>query len=681
LPIEKRKSIKVFMKKLLLSGLSVVLFMPSLLAQKTFTLISPQGKLKVEITVDQTIEYSVSHEGDLMLAPSPIAMTLSEGKSFGIGSQLTGSSSRSIQQTIEAPVYKRKQIDDCFNELTLKFKDGFDLLFRAYEEGIAYRIVSHLKQNYKVKAETAVFNFPSDQKVYAPYVIEKENFEQQFFNSFENVYQPVFLSKWDNKRLAFLPLLAEGVKGKKVCITEADLLDYPGMYLYNAKASNSLIGVFAAYPKEITQGGHNQLQSIVQSREDFIAKANGNTAFPWRIVIVSENDKELADNDMVYILASPSPKSMDFSWVKPGKAAWDWWNDWNLYQVDFKTGVNNETYQYYIDFASYYGIEYVILDEGWSVNLQADLMQVVPEIDLEKLVQYANERNVGLILWAGYYVFDKDMEGVCKRYSELGIKGFKVDFMDRDDQLMVDFHRRAASIAAKYHLMLDFHGTYKPTGLQRTYPNVVNFEGVHGLEQMKWASPEVDQVTYDVTIPFIRMVAGPMDYTQGAMRNAIKDNFRAVYSEAMSQGTRCRQLAEYVIFESPLSMLCDSPSNYQAEPECMKFITHVPTVWDQTISLDGKVGEYIAIARQKGGSWYVGALTNWDARNLELDLSFLGEGDFIAEVFKDGINADKAARDYKKETISIPANRKWTASMTSGGGLAMKIEHKNSNNK
>jgi alpha-glucosidase len=662
------------MKKLLLSfGLLFALRMLPALAQETFTLISPQGKLKVEITVDETIQYSVIHQGDLMLAPSPVAMTLTDGKSFGIGSKLAGSTSRSVNQTIDAPFYKRKQINDCFNELTLKFKDGFNLLFRAYDEGIAYRFVSQLKQDYVVKSETAIFNFPANQKVYVPYVVEKESFEQQYFNSFENLYQTVFLSEWDNRRLAFLPLLVEGVKGKKICITEADLLNYPGMYLYNAKASNSLTGVFAAYPKKIRQGGHNQLQDIVQSREDFIAKANGSTVFPWRVLIVSGNDRELADNDMVYKLASPSPQGLDFSWVKPGKVAWDWWNDWNLYQVDFKTGINNETYQHYIDFASQYGIEYVILDEGWAVNLQADLMQVVPEIDLKKLVLYASERKVSLILWAGYHAFNRDLEGVCKHYSEMGIKGFKVDFMDRDDQPMVDFHRRAASIAAKYRLMLDFHGTYKPTGLQRSYPNVVNFEGVHGLEQMKWASSATDQVTYDVTIPFIRMIAGPMDYTQGAMRNATKGNFRAVYNEAMSQGTRCRQLAEYVIFESPLSMLCDSPSNYRKESECMEFIAYVPTVWDNTISLDGKVGEYIVLARQKGEDWYVGALTNWDARALELNLSFLGEGNFVAEVFKDGINAGKAARDYKKETVSIPVNRKLNISMASGGGFVMKI--------
>ena len=375
---------------------------------------------------------------------------------------------------------------------------------------------------------------------------------------------------------------------------------------------------------------------------------------------------------MVYKLATPSQLS-DISWIKPGKVAWDWWNDWNIKNVDFQTGVNNDTYKYYIDFASKYKIEYVILDEGWAVNLKADLYQIVPEIDLKELIAYAKSKNVDLILWAGYNAFNKDMEGICKHYSEMGIKGFKVDFMDRDDQPMVDFYHRAAQIAAKYHLMLDFHGAFKPVGLQRTYPNVINFEGVHGLEQMKWSPSSVDQVTYDVTIPFIRMVAGPMDYTQGAMRNATRDNYRPVNSEPMSQGTRCRQLAEYVIFESPLNMLCDNPSAYMAEKECTEFIAEIPTVWDETVALNGEIAKYITIARRKGNVWYLGSMTNWDARKLDLNLSFLGEGDFRAEIFRDGVNAHRAASDYRKYTIDIAADRKMQISMAPGGGFVMKI--------
>lgn len=654
-------------------------------AQKQFSLKSPDGKLETNITVDKTVEYSVSHNGDLMLAKSPISMTLVGGNSYGINPKLSGSSTKTVNQTIDAVIYKRSKISENYNELNLKFKGDYNIIFRAYNDGVAYRFVSSSKKSFEVESEQADFNFPADTKAFIPYVRDNKTkregeadadrlFDIQFYNSFENIYSHVKLSEWEKNRLAFLPLVVEGANGKKVCIVEADLLNYPGMYLYNNKGGNSLSGVFAPFPKDIKQGGHNLLQGEVQSREPYIAKLDGATNFPWRAVIVTEKDSELANSDMVYKLATPT-QGTDYSWIKPGKVAWDWWNTWNLYGVDFKSGINNETYKYYIDFASEHGIEYVILDEGWAVNKKADLYQVIPEIDLKDLVAHAEKKNVGLILWAGYYAFNKDIEGICKHYREMGIKGFKVDFMDRDDQLMVDFHHRAAEIASRYKMLLDFHGTYKPTGLQRTYPNVINFEGVFGLEQMKWDA-KTDMVTYDVTVPFIRQVAGPIDYTQGAMRNATKANYRSVSSEAMSQGTRCRQLAEYVIFESPLNMLCDSPSNYMNEKECTEFIATVPTVWDNTIALNGEIGKYISIARQKGGNWYVGSLTNWDARSLDLDLSFLGEGNFKAEVFKDGVNADKAARDYKKETIDIPSNRKLSISMAPGGGFVMKISKK-----
>ncbi|MDR3219693.1 MAG: glycoside hydrolase family 97 protein [Dysgonamonadaceae bacterium] len=664
----------------ILSFLVLLLFCNAAIrAQKDYTLTSPNGDVSVKVFIGKDIQYAVFHQGDEMISPSLISMTLGDGKTFGKNSYLKKQTTHKVDKTIPAIVYKKKQVIDRYNESVFEFKEGFNLIFRAYDDGVAYRFVSTGNKPFVVQSEEATFNFPFDQKSYIPYVQSiKEPLEAQFYNSFENHYLYTSLSEWNEKRLAFTPLLVEGKNNKKVCIAEADLLHYPGMFLYKGDTPNGLKGVFAPYPKEIKQGGHNLLQGEVQSRENYIAKQDFKTNFPWRIIIVSAHDEALANSDMVYKLASPPAADIDFSWIKPGKVAWDWWNDWNLYQVDFKTGVNNETYKYYIDFASEYGIEYVILDEGWSENMQADLFQVVPAIDLKELAAYAKAKNVGLILWAGYYAFNKDIEGICKHYSEMGIKGFKVDFMDRDDQIIVEFHEKAAKIAAQYRMMLDFHGTYKPTGLQRTYPNVINFEAVNGLEQMKWAPATSDQVTYDVTIPFIRMIAGPFDYTQGAMRNATRRNYYPVYNEPMSQGTRCRQLAEYIIFESPLNMLCDNPSNYKAEPECTEFIAKVPTVWDNTLVLNGKVAEYISIARQKGDDWYVGSLTDWTARSLELDLSFLGEGKFVAEVFKDGVNADKAARDYKKETISIPDNRKLTINMAQGGGFVMKIYRPNS---
>ena len=448
--------------------------------------------------------------------------------------------------------------------------------------------------------------------------------------------------------------------------------NYPGLYLSAAEGENRLTGCFAPYPKKMVQGGHNQLQMLVKEHEAYIAKVDNPRSFPWRMSIVTTSDKDLAASNLSYLLAAPS-RLTDISWIKPGKVAWDWWNNWNLDGVDFITGVNNPTYKAYIDFASANGIEYVILDEGWAVNLQADLMQVVKEIDLKELVDYAASKNVGIILWAGYHAFERDMENVCRHYAEMGVKGFKVDFMDRDDQIAVDFNRRAAATGAKYKLLIDLHGTYKPTGLQRTYPNAINFEGVFGLEEVKWAAKDMDQVTYDVTFPFIRMVAGPVDYTQGAMNNANKGHFFPRRSEPMSQGTRCRQLAEYVVFESPLNMLCDSPTNYDKEEECTSFIAGIPTVWDNTLPLQAKIGEYIVIARQKNGVWYVGGLTDWEARDVEIDLSFLPSGNYRAELFKDGVNAGRVAKDYKREFLDLTAGQKLKIHLAPGGGFVMKI--------
>ena len=662
------------MHKLMTFFAAMLLVTTAWAAPKTYELKSPDGRLKVEIKAGNGICYTLQHDSDLLLQDSYVGLYLADGTAYGENAKVTGTSKRSVNETIETVMYKKSEVKDAFNELTLKFK-AFSLVFRAYDDGMAYRFVSRSKKPFVVKDELAQFNFAQDWNMWAAYVAQHtETLESQFYNSFENRYEYTPLSEWNKDRIAFLPLMVDGPAGKKIVVTEADLLNYPGMYLYNGDGGSDLSARFAGYPDQVLQGGHNNLQMEVQTRKPYIAECGAGEVFPWRVIAVSESDIQMADNDMVYRLATPSDPTKDWSWVKPGKVAWDWWNDWNIDGVDFKSGINNDTYRHYIDFASANGIEYVILDEGWSVNGAADLFKVVPEIDLEMLVAYAAERNVGLILWAGYWAFDRDMEKVCEHYSKMGIKGFKIDFMDRDDQYMVDFHRRAAETTAKYHMLADFHGTYKPTGLHRTYPNVINYEGVHGLEQMKWSDPSVDQVTYDVTVPYIRMMAGPMDYTQGAMRNATRSNYRPVYNEPMSQGTRCRQLAQYVVFESPLNMLCDSPSNYMREQECLEFIADIPTVWDETKGVCGKVGEYIVMARRSGDVWYVGGMTGWDSRSLELSLDFLPEGEYTVEIFVDGANAYRIARDYKKVVSTLPADRNLTVHMAPGGGFAAIIK-------
>ena len=689
-------------KKLLLSAL--LMLSVSAFAQKQYTLQSPDGKITVTVSeeadtsilllhsltkpscelIEYRLRYSVKHEETVVLAKSDIAMMVDIGKvgcpvlGAEDASSIVSAETRSVDQTIQTNFYKRNKIQDQYNELILNCKDKnikgkYKVIFRAYNDGVAYRFETDFKKPFKVAKETADFNFNEDYTAWIPYVNARKGdgdfIQQQFFNSFENTYTVTPLSKMESDHLAFLPVLVELKDGKKVVITEADLENYPGMYLRNRFGCTGFNAVHAGYPKTREQGGHNNLQWVVKERENYIAKSNGKRTFPWRCMIISENDKNLADSDLVYLLASPC-RIDDLSWIQPGKVAWDWWNDWNIYGVDFKSGINNDTYKYYIDFASQYGIEYVILDEGWAVNKQADLFQVVPEIDIQELVDYGAERNVGIVLWVGYAAIDKDMEHVCQHYSDMGVKGFKVDFMDRDDQMIVDFYYRMAAMAAKYHLFVDFHGAYKPTGLSRTYPNVLNYEGVYGLEQAKWDN-EGDLVTNEVTIPFIRMVAGSFDYTQGAMKNAQRNSFAANWSEPMSQGTRCRQLAEYVIFESPFNMLCDSPSNYLKEDECTQFIASVPTTWDETVVLDGKVGEYLVIARRKGFRWYVGAITNWEERDFVLDLSVLPNfGAKSGRIFRDGANANRVGKDYVSEQIQVMGN-KVKVHLAKGGGAVM----------
>ena len=660
------------MKNLLLSALLMLTM--SAFAQKQYTLQSPDKDITVTIEAGEQLTYAVTHGNTCVLTPSPIGMKLTDGTLIGTKPVVKSAKTRSVNQVLPSPLYKKAQIPEIYNELALTFKGNYKVIFRAYDAGVAYRFETDFRKPIIIENETADFNFDADYQALIPYVLrragqEGELISQQFYSSFENTYTDTTLSQMDPQKLAFLPLLVKLNDGKKAVITEADLEDFPGLYLYNPKGGNGLSAMHAGYPKVREQGGHNNLQWIVKERENYVAKTDGKRAFPWRIVTISEDDKELANNDLVYLLASPN-RIGDVSWIKPGKVAWDWWNWWNLYGVDFAAGINNETYKYFIDFASQYGIEYVILDEGWAVNKQADLFQVIPEIDLPKLVKYGAERNVSLVLWAGHAAMDKDMERVCQHYSEMGVKGFKVDFMDGDDQMIVDFYYRMAETAAKYHLFIDFHGAYKPTGLNRTYPNVLNHEGVYGMEQERWDGKS-DFVTNEVTIPFIRMLAGPMDYTQGAMRNAGKYSFVAVYTEPMSQGTRCRQLAEYVIYESPFNMLCDSPSNYIREDECTRFIASVPTTWDETIVLDGKVGEYLVIARRKDFRWYVGAITNWEERDIELDLSVLPNfGAKSGRIFRDGINANRAARDYVAEQIQVMGN-KVKFHLAEGGGAVM----------
>ena len=642
------------------------------LMAKSYTVTSPNGKLKVQVEVGNTLSYQLLMGQSVLVSPSTLSMKTEAG-TWGVGSKLKKASATSHKGTIQAFAYKRSVVSDVYNQLRLQFKEGFSVIFRMYDEGMAYRFVSDTQRELKIEEEEVTVNFPQDWTSLVPYVNDAGDREDQLHTSFESKYTRCVISKLKTNRLIFSPLMVEAENGVKLCLAESDVENYPGLFFIGTGKGACIKGVSAPYPKRVKQGGHNKLQLQGKERAPYLVKSRAGQQFPWRIVNVATEDLQLLDNDMVYRLASPN-RIGDVSWVKPGKVEWEWWNDWGLYGVDFKAGVNTETYKCYIDFASRNGIEYVILDEGWAVNLKADLFQVVPEIDLKEIIDYGKAKYVGIILWAGYYAFVRDMERVCKHYSEMGVKGFKIDFMDRDDAACVDFEFRAAATTAKYKMLCDLHGTHKPTGLNRTYPNVVNFEGVRGLENNKWgAYPKYDQVQYDVIVPFLRMLAGPMDYTQGAMLNGTRETYRPSNSEPMSQGTRTHQLAEYVIFLSPLNMLCDSPMHYDENPECTEFIAKIPTVWEETIPLQSVIGEYVAVARRNGDKWYVGATTSWTARDLTLDLTPLKVAGRKAVAFYDGVNADRFAQDYKKKEIEIPQDGKLTVHLAPGGGFAMQI--------
>lgn len=629
----------------------------------TYKLLSPDGTMELAVELAENISWSIKSDNRVIVSSPAVALELENHGIMGQSPRLVKSYKRSVKSVVNAEFYKKSKIEEVYNELTLEFKGKFSLVFRMYDAGMAYRFETSLPKDVIVKSETINFDFPEAKQAYVPYIRESI---YRYQASYESPYDVKSLSDIYADSLIILPFLVENYDGVKVVITEADLEDYPGFYLHINGERNGFVGEMAAYPLAEQAGGHNNLQSIVTEYAPYIALTKGKRSYPWRVVTIADNDAELLDNDLVYLLASPS-RITDTSWIRPGKVAWDWWNDWNISGVDFEAGINTETYKYYIDFAADHDLEYVILDEGWSQS--TDLLSVIPDIDLQAIIDHANDKGVGIVLWAGWSPLRNQMDEVFSKYSAMGVKGYKIDFMNRDDQQVVNFYYEVAAKAAKYKQFVDFHGSYKPTGLHRTYPNVLTYEGVFGLEQVKWTS-YTDFPVYDVTAPFIRMLAGPMDYTPGAMNNSNVHNWRAIHSNPISQGTRCHQLAMYVIFESPFSMLADSPTNYIREAESTGFIASVPTVFDETIALEGKLGEYILMARRKDNNWYLGAMTNWDAREIELDFSFLPEGEFEALIFSDGLNANRQASDYKRELVKVNNSSKLTVKMASGGGWA-----------
>lgn len=644
-----------------LLGLSLVCVgMAGVAAAQEFEVVSPDGTLEVRVEVLREVTFSVAVDGETVLRPSAIGMTLDNGLTLGKRAKVRDTATRLVDETIEPAVpEKRAVVRDHCNELTVSFEGDYALVARAYDDGAAYRWAVGFSDAFKVRSEQASFVFSPESTVYRPHT-------EGYKTSFESDYEVQELAEWEAGALAFAPVLVAPPDGPKVVLTEAALLDYAGMFLTRAgDAEDTITGDFAGYPAREKQSGDRYL--VVEEHEDYIAQTEGPRVFPWRVAAIARADRDLIGNDIVYRLAPPLALE-DPSWIRPGRVAWDWWNSLNVYNVDFRAGINNATYKYYIDFAADHGIEYIILDEGWS-NTE-DLFKLNPAVDLHELIQYGNEKGVGLILWCVWLTLERQPEALAK-FSEWGVKGVKVDFMDRDDQKIVRFYERLAKATAEHHLLLDFHGAYKPTGLRRAYPNLITREGVMGLEYSKWSRDVTPE--YDVMIPFIRMVAGPMDYTPGAMNNAQRGNFRPIMHRPMSQGTRCHQAAMYVVYESPVQMFCDTPSAYVEEPDYAEFLTAFPSTWHETVPLAGELGEYVAVARRHGEVWYIGAMAGEDRQKIEIPLAFLGEGAYDAVIYKDGVNAHRIGIDHVREERTLRASGTLELNLAPGGGWAAQL--------
>lgn len=647
--------------------LACLITMPTAALAQTLT--SPDGRLAVSVQTKGQTAFSVSLGGQPLLQNAQIGLQLAD-QTLGQNATARKPTTKNVKTVITPEIrVKTAQIPDEYTELTIPFRENFSLQFRAYNDAVAYRFVTNLPDSVTVVNEQFGFSLPASAEAFFQVIKQ----QPPFLNNYEWPYEPKAFSALGQPTRVQLPLLVDLKNGTKLLLTEADLSDYPGLY-FTARADGAMQAYFPQVVKsyqmpEKPKFGWDRTTQPTETLP-YLARTSGKRSFPWRVVAISNNDGDLLTNQIVYKLARPNALG-DVSWVRPGKVAWDWWNDWNLTGVPFEAGVNTATYKAYVDFAAKHRLEYIILDDGWYEL--GDVTKIVDGLDMPEILRYAAGKNVGVILWVSWKTFTDQMPAALDLYEKWGVKGLKIDFMDRDDQEMVNWYERVAREAAKHRLLLDLHGA-KPMSWHRTYPNIVNFEGVMGLEQVKWSQNANPQMA--VTIPFIRMFNAPLDYTPGAMLNAQKAEFRSVNRRPMSLGTRCQQLAMYVVYEAPLQMLSDSPSNYDREPESTAFIASVPTVWDTVVPLQNKVGEYVSVARKHGSDWFVGGLANWTARDLTVDFSFLEPGTYTLQLFQDGPNAHRNGTDYTRTVRDVTATDKLTVKLAPGGGFAGRLVKK-----
>ena len=646
-------------------AIAISFFSPVLVGAQTLEVSSQDKNIILNVNLENGLSWSVKTGQKMIIDRVDIGLDLGE-KVLGKNPQLISDKIVKKKEEIFSVVpQKNRKITNVYNELQLKFKGDYAVHFRVYNEGVAYRFLTSMKGDIEVHTEKKEVHFPEATTSLFPQ-------EENMYSHYERAYLDKKLEEISAGDFCSLPVLFDVKEGIKILFSEADLYDYPNMFLEGTGTAT----LKAIFPKVVLEtkplSSRADRSELITKEADYIARTSGYRSFPWRFFVISQNDKVFLEQDMVFKLSrSLALESTD--WIRPGKVAWDWYNANNIYNVDFETGLNTATYKYYIDFAARYGLEYVILDEGWTKST-TEILEFNPEINVHKLIAYGKEKGVGIILWCLWKPLDANMEQILQTYSDWGAKGVKVDFMQRADQYMVNSYMRIAQEAAKRKLLVNFHGAYKPAGLRRAYPNVLSYEGVRGNENNKWASYITPD--HNLIIPFIRMAVGPMDFTPGAMRNAQEGNHHISYNRPMSLGTRAHQAAMYVVFESALQMLCDSPSSYLKDKNTVEVISRIPSVWDESRALHAKIGEYVAMARRYEDNWYIGAMTNWEKRSLPLDFSFLQQGEYEMTILKDGVNANKYAEDYKVEKIMVTPQTKMEIHLAKGGGWVAILEKK-----
>ena len=631
------------------------------MAAKSFELKSPSGEVSVTVDIGEQIRYSVYGGGKPLLTDSSLALCLREG-TLGDKPHLTGHKASPVNRTFRPVVaFKFEEIRDRCNMLRLDFRGGWAVEFRAYDDGMAYRFVTALRHDIEVLSEKVAIRFPDD---YTAVVQQPGGFK----TAYEEPYSLIETNGWKpGDPMSVLPVLIDTRQGYKLLLSESALSDYPCMFL-EGDGANGMKGTFPKVPLAYEESGDRSMRILQEA--DYIARTKGTRAFPWRYFVIAKDDGQLIENTMTARLAEQQAIA-DASWIEPGQVSWEFWNAASPYgpDVDFVAGFNTATYKYYIDFAAEYGIPYIIMDEGWARSTR-DPYTPNPAVDVHELIRYGKEKGVGIILWMTWLVVENHFE-MFEELSKWGVKGVKIDFMDRSDQWMVNYYERVAAEAARHKMVVAFHGSFKPAGLEYKYPNVLAYEGVRGMENMGGCTP-----ANSVWFPFIRNAVGPMDYTPGAMLSMQPESYCGNRPNAASIGTRAYQMALFVLFETGLQMLADNPTLYYRNDECTRFISRIPVTWDETRALKAVAGKFAVVAKRKGDKWYVGAINGSnEGIELEIPLDFLTPGkNYTMTGFEDGINAFRQAMDYRKTQRRVDSTGKATLKIARNGGWAAVIE-------